>query len=356
MSASSEGQRPVPVAALIDWTTRVLEAARVPKADAVTTAQVLVRSDLRGFGTHGLARLTSYMERLRNAEFNARPQINVERKGPVLNVHADGALGQVAAQRAVDEATAILPNEPMLWVSLRETGHLGALGIFTLVAAERGYVCFMGQRTPPLLGLPGFHRAALGHNPLAFAAPMGEGRPPFVFDMACSVAARGYILLAAREGKPIPENWALTSDGRSTTDAAEAVVGMLQPTGGYKGMGIAMMIECLAAALSATSESNREPTMVTPKGGAVPRQSAFFLFLNPALVDDRSAFIDYMGHMFDFYRESGGEQARVPGERGDALEQEGRARGLVFPASIDKELRALGSAAGIPFPGAGESG
>lgn len=353
MSVSNDGQQPVPVAALIDWTARILQTAGVPEADAVTTAQVLLRSDLRGFGTHGLARLTSYMERLRNAEFNPRPQIRVERKGPVLNVIADGALGQLAGQRVVDEATAILPNEPMLWVSLRETGHLGALGIFTLIAAERGYVCLMGQRTPPLLGLPGFHRAALGHNPLAFAAPLGEGRPPFVFDMACSVAARGYILLAAREGKPIPENWALTSDGRPTTDASEAVTGMLQPTGGYKGMGIAMMIECLAAALSATSESNREPTMVTPKGGAVPRQSAFFLFLNPALVDDRSAFLGYMHQMFDFYRESGGEQARIPGERGDLMEREGRARGIVFSASIDKELRALGRQTGIPFPGAG---
>ena len=108
----------------------------------------------------------------------------------------------------------------MLWVNVRETGHLGALGIPALEAAESGLICFLGQRTPPLLGLEGFQQRALGHNPFAFGAPAGEGEPPFVLDMACSVAARGHILLAARNGDSIPEGWALDAKGQPTTDCA----------------------------------------------------------------------------------------------------------------------------------------
>lgn len=336
--------------ALISWAARILETADVPAADALVTAQLLVRSDLRGFGTHGLARLTSYMERLRTNDFNARAQIRFERQNAVWIVEADGALGQVAGQRVVDEASSFLIDQPMLWVTLRESGHLGALGMFALAAAERGNICLLGQRTPPLLGLPGFRRRALGHNPFAFGAPVGDGNPPFVLDMACSVAARGHILLAEREGKPVPGNWALNTQGVPTTNAAEAAAGMLQPAGDYKGMAIAMMIECLAAGLAATETSNASPVMSLAASGAMSRASAFFLFLNPALIGEKAAFASYMKHWIAYYTQAGAEHARIPGARGAETERMGRDEGLRYAATIEAELRALGHSTDIPFP------
>jgi len=344
-------RRRYPADDLARWAARILATVNVSEDDAAITAQNLVRSDLRGFSTHGLARLASYMERLRSGDFNAGARIEFERRGHVWNVQANGALGQVAGRRIVDEAVSFLANEPMLWVSLRESGHLGALGILALAAAEKGYICFMGQRVPPLLGLPGFGGRALGHNPFAFAAPAGEGAPPLVVDMACSVAARGHILLAAREGKPIPEDWALADDGKPTADSRRAAAGMLQPMGGYKGMAIAMMIECLSAALAASAPSNLSPAMALPANGAIPRQSAFFLFLNPARLDGETAFRNYMHHWIEFYRRAGGEAARIPGERGEQLERKGRAEGIAYPKAIESELRELGERTGVPFAG-----
>jgi LDH2 family malate/lactate/ureidoglycolate dehydrogenase len=339
-------------APLTDWAARVLETVQVPRDDARQTAQALVRCDLRGFGTHGLARLKSYVERLRAGDFNAQPRIAFDRRGPVWTVDADGALGQMLGQRVIDEAVRFLADQPMLWVSVRETGHLGALGLFALEAAERGLICFLGQRTPPILGLPGFRRRALGHNPFAFGAPVDAGEPPFVLDMACSVAARGHILLAAREGKTIPEGWALTAGGEPTTDSREAAAGILLPAGGYKGMALAMMIECLSAALPASPEI--EPVMDFPIGGALPRQSAFFFFLNPGEIAGRDTFDGYMRHWIDFYRESG-DGARIPGARGQSSERDGLAHGLRYPAIIEDELRKLGTEIGVPFPSQRES-
>ena len=339
---------------LTSWAARILETAQVPSVDAVTTAQLLIRSDLRGFGTHGLARLTSYMERLRANDFNPRPRISFNRQGAAWVVEADGALGQVVGQRVVEEATSFLVDQPVLWATLHEAGHLGALGMLALAAAERGNICFLGQRTPPLLGLPGFGERALGHNPFAFGAPVGNGSPPFVFDMACSVAARGHILLAAREGKPIPSNWALNTEGAPTTDAAEAVDGMLRPAGDYKGMGIAMMIECLAGALAATAASNASPAMSLAAGGVMSRASAFLFFVNPGMVGEKADFLSYMNHWISYYKKAGAEAARIPGARGDDMERLGRQTGLTYSTAIEAELRTLGRVSGIPFPEEGQ--
>jgi LDH2 family malate/lactate/ureidoglycolate dehydrogenase len=88
-------------------------------------------------------------------------------------------------------------NAASVFIAVRACGHLAALGIHALRAAEAGALCIIGQRTPPLLALPGFQRAAIGHNPIAFGCPVPDG-DPIIFDVACSVAARGHILLAAR--------------------------------------------------------------------------------------------------------------------------------------------------------------
>ena len=334
---------------MMEWAASVLETADVPAEDAKATARFLVRSDLRGYRTHGLTRLASYMERLKTGDFKARPNIAFQRTGAVWHVDADGALGQVAGRRVLDAALPFLADAPMLWVSFHDAGHLGALGVFALEAAESGAICFMGQRAPPLLGLPGFTRPAIGNNPFAFASPAGNGIAPLVFDMACSVAARGHILMAKREGQSIPEGWALDGDGQPTTDANAAASGMLQPAGGYKGMGLAMMVECLAAGLSATAASNASPVMKIPASGAVPRQDAFMFFLNPAIAANGTHFGEYMRHWMNHYRQSGEGLAHIPGERGGVQEREGWATGLAYSPILQAELKSLGDRVGVPL-------
>jgi LDH2 family malate/lactate/ureidoglycolate dehydrogenase len=97
-------------------------------------------------------------------------------------------MGHVAGPRAVSLALDALDTSASVVVAIQSCGHLGALGIHALRAAEAGAFCMIGQRTPPLLAMPGFARAAIGHNPIAFGCPM-TGSAPIVFDIACSVAA-----------------------------------------------------------------------------------------------------------------------------------------------------------------------
>lgn len=334
---------------LAQWVAQVLEACKVPADDARRAAFLLVRSEARGFGTHGLTRLPSYVDRLLAGDFNPRPrqEHRVFPGGIVLD--ADGAMGFVAAPYAIDLALAALDTSATVLVSIQNCGHLGALGVHALQAAEAGALCVIGQRTPPLLALEGFAGPAIGHNPIAFACPV-PGEAPVVFDMACSVAARGHILVAAREQQALPPGWALDAKGRPTTDANEALAGSLLPAGGHKGMGIAMLVECLAGALAATAQSLQLPADEIPLSGAVGGQSAFVWLVRPQAFTDADSFAGYMTRWTRHYVARGGAQARLPGQRGAQLEAQAREHGMGLPASVLQALQALGQRRGVPFP------
>lgn len=330
------------------WTAGVFARCGVPEADARTAARLLVRSDLRGWRTHGLTRVSSYVDRLHSGDFNPRPALRHESRGGIIVFEADGAMGHVASPAVVALGLDELKRRASVLVAVRGIGHLGALGVHALAAAEGGAFCLLSQHTPPLLSVPGFSRPAIGHNPLAFGCPMPDGEP-LVFDMACSVAARGHILLAAREGRPIPPDWAVDETGAPTTDAARALKGALLPAGGHKGIGIAMMLEVLTGAITATAESNRRGPAAMHAAGAGGREGAFFWFVDPAAFASRDVFDAYMRQWTGAYLGAGGGAARLPGERGAALERGGREAGLELAPAIVQELAALGARLGVPF-------
>ena len=330
---------------LTRWTALTFCASGLAMDAAQQIAETLVRTDLRGYRTHGLTRVASYLERFATGDFNSKPDIRIDVRDGVIVVDSDGALGHVVAPLLQEKAIAELKKRPQVFVAVRECGHLGALGIHALTAAEAGAFCILGQRTPPLLAMEGFRAPGLGHNPIAFGCPM-EGREPIVFDIACSVAARGHILLAARDGKPIPAGWAVDRHGVPTTDAQAAVHGMLMPMGGHKGVGIAMMVECLAGAFTATAESLSTFVTRVPAGGAVGRQSAFFWFMDPGGLSGRDIFDAYTAKWTSVYEDAGG---RLPGSRGIELERQGRKDGLTLAPEIERELQDVGRRTGVPF-------
>ena len=309
-----------------------------------------MRSEVRSYKTHGMTRVASYVERLQTGDFNARPKMQHRIVPGGIVLDADGAMGQVAGPHAVRLGMETLDtNAASVFIAVRACGHLGALGIHALRAAEAGAFCMIGQRTPPLLALPGFRHAAIGHNPIAFSCPV-PGTDPIVFDIACSVAARGHILLAAREGRAIPEGWALDELGSPTTEAQAALQGALLPMGGHKGIGIAMMVECLSGAMTATAASLEPDKNVIREGGAVGRQGAFLWMLRTNAFADDDLFGKYMSQWIEIYLAAGGEEARLPGSHGSALERDAAVRGITLPATTEQELTRLGSQLGIPFP------
>ena len=337
------------VPALTRWSAEILASCGVAPREAELAGDLLVRSDLRGYATHGLTRLPSYVQRLQTKEFNPRPNLQHRRFAGGVVLDADLGMGHIVGPHAVQLGREALESSASVLVAIQSCGHLGALGMHALLAAEAGYFCLIGQRTPPLLAMEGFKGAAIGHNPIAFACPT-PGEAPIVFDIACSVAARGHILLAARDGHDIPAGWALDADGRPTTDAKQALDGALLPMGGHKGIGVAMMVECLAGALAATAASLEPAANRLPTSGAMGGQGAFLWMVDPRRFVDDDLFAACMTQWIERYQASGGDAARLPGRRGALLEARSREQGMSLPPALLQELQALGERCEIALP------
>ena len=319
----------------------------MPRAYGAAAAKLIVRSDMRGRMTHGVARLASYVEMM-NQGLLPRPKMSHETRGGAIVFEADGALGHVAAPEIIALALGALKTQASVLVVVREIGHLGSLGIHALAAAEAGAFCLVGQQAPPVMAMRGFREAALGNNPIAFAAPMPNA-DPLVFDMACSEAARGHILLAAREGGRFRRTGPWTSRA-SRPPIRSARSEALLPAGGHKGMGIAMLVEVIAAALGANPASMARPRPQAREGGGSSRVGAFFWFVDPGAFGSRALFDSYMTQWTGFYLASGPDAGRLPGQRAAELERVALAAGIVLSDATVRELRMLGDNLGVPFP------
>lgn len=331
---------------LLQWSTDAFIACGMSREDAALGASVLLRTSLRGIDTHGISRIPAYLEKLRSGEVDPLAQPSIASRHGALHCDGRSGLGQVIASRAMQEAIAVARTMALTACTIRNSGHLGALGVFVLQAAEQGMFALLCQKTPPLMALPGSTARAIGNNPVAFSMPVNDG-PPLVFDMASSVVARGNVLQAVRDKLPsIPEGWAIGPDGMPTTDTAQALAGAMLPMGGYKGIGLAMLVECLAGSFSGAAPGQN---LNTGTAGSASDASAFLLVINPELMFGRAAFDAYSGAWMQHYLQASGPFARYPGQRQAACEMERRREGIPVPAALQDELRQAGERLGIGF-------
>jgi LDH2 family malate/lactate/ureidoglycolate dehydrogenase len=229
---------------------RVLEASGIAGGDAADAARILVTGDLMGHATHGVLRLESYGERLRSGAMDARARISVEEVAPAM-VRVDGAnaLGPLVGMRALREAMARARTQGVGIALARNSNHFGAIAPYCLLAAEEGFASMICSNASTTIAPTGGAETKLGNNPLGFGVPRPGGRP-VILDMAMSVVARGKIRAALKKGEAIPGHWATDRNGKPTTDPKAALDGFLLPFGGYKGYGLALIVDLLAGVLS----------------------------------------------------------------------------------------------------------
>lgn len=348
MNINATGTVHVPAPALEDWVTAVFAHCGVPEAHARKTASVLVRTNLRGIDTHGVMRVLPYVEKLRSGEVNPIARPEAELREGVLHVDGDRGLGQMVASFAVERAAELAQTQAVVTSVIRDSGHLAALGLFVLAAAEAGMIAVLCQETPPLMALEGATGAAIGNNPIAFAAPVA-GKAPMVFDMATSIVARGNVLQAARDKVPIPEGWSIGPDGLPTTDPFAALQGAMLPVAGHKGIGLAMLVQILAGSLSASRSGASFGSKGPAGNSSAGNVSAFLLVINPDRVVGRAAFDAHVAQWLGTYTAASGEAARYPGERASLCEAERRRDGIPLSLGAVAELRKVGELVGLGF-------
>lgn len=328
---------------LQSWSQALLQAAGLQTDEAQLATAILVRTSLRGIDTHGVSRLPAYAEALRTGALNTRPDHGGRFENGVLRYRGERCLGQIVGASATRQAIDLAKTTPFVPCLMEHCGHLAALGAYVLMAAEAGMLGFICQATTPLMGLPGWTGKGIGNNPLAFATPLPGGLPPLVFDMASSIVARGHLRQAVREGTSIPADWAVGPDGLPTTDPKVGMDGWVLPAGGYKGLGIAMLVQCLCGSLLGTSGALAQSQTTGEMG-------AFLLVINPDLAAEGGYAADIQVWL-DSFKTAAGDLARYPGQRAAACEQQRQRDGIPVPAGSIREMQEIGSRLGVPFPG-----
>lgn len=240
---------------LKDLCSRLLEASGVNKAEAAFVAKALVASNLRGVDSHGVALLRYYLEQLECGDMlpDGDPEL-LHNSGCTALVDGHNAIGQLVAKFCCDQAIELAMNHGCGIVSARHSNHFGAAAYWVQRLNAAGFIgivlCNASSTVAPWQGKEG----RLGTNPICFGVP---GSSPFLLDMATTTVAANKIFNAHNAGKPeIPVGWAQDSDGVATTDTAAAYKGLLNPLGGYKGSGLAVMVEMLCGVLSGGAMSN----------------------------------------------------------------------------------------------------
>jgi ureidoglycolate dehydrogenase (NAD+) len=310
----------------------------------------LVWTSLRGTDSHGIARLPIYVERLRGGVLNprSRPSV-VHRDGSVALVDGDQGPGQVAAVFATDLSIELAREHGAGVVAVRRSAHFGAAAYYAMRAAGQGLVAMAMTNTEPLVIPYGGAEPALGTNPICLAAPAGDGI--FNLDMATSQVAMNRVWNARDEGRPIPEGWGVDADGRTTTDAAAVVSGM--PLGGYKGYGLALMVEVLCGVLAGAGVRHGVGELYGDGSG--PQDTGHFHFaLDPERTVGRDRFAAVLDGLLAELRaippSPGFDEVLVPGDPEDRAREARERAGVPIEPALWSTLCALSEELGVSVP------
>lgn len=315
-----------------------LERSDTAPANAASVADALVAAEIDGQKGHGLSRVPGYAAQARSGKVDGRavPRVLRVRPGAVVVDAADG-FAFPAIDLAITELAAIAPEQGVAAAAIRHSHHFGVAGRHAERLAERGLVALVLGNSPQAIAPWGGTRALFGTNPIAFAAPR-RSNPPLVIDLSLSKVARGRIMVAAQKGEAIPAGWALDRDGRPTTDAKAALDGAMLPMGDAKGAALALMVEILAAALTA-SHLGFEASSFFTADGPPPRVGQFMLALDPGALSG-GAFAERLETLLDAMLAQPG--VRLPGTR--RLDNRSRARSGAIEVD-DKTLSEIESLA-----------
>jgi LDH2 family malate/lactate/ureidoglycolate dehydrogenase len=337
---------------LADYARRLLEAAGVPKPSAALIAESLVAANLRGVDSHGVQLLLWYAEQIRNKTVDVHQTGHVVSENGACMVY-DGAngLGQPVSNICCGHAIRLARAGGIGVVVARNASHFGACAWWAQQMARAGMIGVVMCNATALVAPWQGREKQLGTNPICMAVP---GPNSFLLDMATTTVALNKIYKAMLSGeKTIPEGWAMDADGNPTTDPQTAISGLPMPLGGYKGSGLAVMVEILCAVLSGGS-------MLTEVGGIRTkdkpmRASHFFLAIDVARFLPLEEFTERMMFLRQTVMNSppavGFDEVLIAGEPEWRAEELRRREGIPVARGIWDELSQLAGRLGVAVPG-----
>jgi LDH2 family malate/lactate/ureidoglycolate dehydrogenase len=313
-------------------------------------ADVLTWANLRGVDSHGVQRISWYLELVDKGQMKPRANIQIQKETPAtLLIDADYAPGPVVTVLAMRKVIEKARNVGIGWAVIRNTLHQGAMGYYSLMAAKEGMAGISIVCNPPNTAPYGARAAGVHNSPIAICVP-GKRHRPLMLDMATSIAARGKIDVAEDKGIAIPLGWALDKHGKPTTDPKAAAV--LLPAGGGKGSGLAMMFECLTSLFVANPLLT--PVFQGKPGATIHRQNSVVAAIDISTFTDLAQYQANADAIVDGIKAlptaEGFSEVLVPGEPEDRVYDERAKNGIPLPEGTLLKMRNASARFGVPLP------
>jgi delta1-piperideine-2-carboxylate reductase len=297
---------------ILNLAKKTLLANGCDEETATILADLIMKAERDGSLSHGLFRLPAYVSGLKSGKINGKARPEVKKISPsVIKVLGNNCLAPMVLNKGLPELIKTAKENGVAVLAINNSHHMAAMWPETEMIAEQGLVAFACTSYKPTVAPAGATKPLFGTNPISFAWPR-PGKTPVVYDMATASMAMGEVQVAKREGHKVPLGTGLNKDGKETTDPGEiADGGVLLPFGGYKGSGIAMMVELLAGALVGDNFSYETAAKDNNDGGP-PSGGEFILAISP----DKLAGNDWNKHSNEFFdKMKSMDGVRLPGER-----------------------------------------
>jgi len=328
----------IALAELRDFASRALQRAGASETMAMMTAAALVDAEAQGLSSHGIARVAQYATHLRNGRADGRaiPVIARERGGAVL-IDARCGLAFPACALAVGEAVRRAREFGVSFAAVTNSHHFGVAAWHLAPIAQARMVGLAFGNSPAAMPAAGGRRALFGTNPIAAIFPR-EASPPLTIDLSLSEAARGKVMVAAKEGRPIPLGWALDAHGQPTTDAKAALQGSMLAMGGTKGAMLALVVELLVTALTGAAMGFEASSFFVDEGNR-PRIGQAFVAIDPDALAGNARYFERVETLVTAMLDD--EGVRLPGARRAALAECAAQDGVDIAPALLQQLQVL---------------
>lgn len=347
----SKSTRTIDYKSLENLVTGLYIKSGVAKEDAEYFSHTIIQSNLWGIDSHGIIRVPAYVARILCKAMNPDAEMIIINKAPAASIiDADGGIGVIAARKGMEIAIEHARKCGVGICGIINSNHFGAAALYTKMAVNEGMIGIAMTNVVPQMAASGSKAAVVGNNPISIAVPTYSD-VPFTLDMSLSVVAGGKLRLAAAKGEKIPTNWAITKDGLPTDDPQEAVEGFWLPVGGYKGLGLAYVVDILSGLITGGAFADQVRSQIK-KANEPSLTCHFMLAINIANFISKEEMKERMKYYHEFISaipmSEGYSKLVFPGEIEVRTMNERINNGIPVPLTTIDELNSLAVKFGLP--------
>ena len=236
---------------------KIFQKHGLSKDHATISSNALINAELVGAYGHGLSRLKMYCDRISKRLINPKPRIKIKKiSQSISHIDANNSIGFVAADLGIKVAIRHAQKTGIGLVAIKNSGHYGLSGYYAEQAVKKNLIALIFTNAPPAVAPHGSLKSLFGTNPICFGSPSGS-KIPFILDTSISMINRGKIRYAEKNNGKIPKGVALDKFGNPTNDPKKALSGVQLPIAGYRGSGLAWMVDILSGVLTGSNHAGK---------------------------------------------------------------------------------------------------